>query len=106
MIQIPKPILVSADETSLVLRIEFANDPPKSTTVKLQYKEPKEPWELAKEVTVKKPLRDIINLKPGTPYFVRISLETKDGTEFGEEGVFDTAPVGCAPKRKNNCIIA
>jgi hypothetical protein len=106
MSQIPRPSLVSADETSLILRVEFPTDPPQGTTVKLQYKEPREPWELAKEVAVKKPMRDIVDLKPGTPYFVRIVLETKDGTEFGEEGVFDTAPIGCTPKRKNKCTIA
>jgi hypothetical protein len=103
---IPKPSLISADETSLILRLDFSQTPPRTATIKLQYKEPREPWELAKEIIVKKDLPSIVDLKPGTAYFVRIALETDEGVECGEEGVFDTVPIGCTPKRKKSCIIS
>ena len=42
-----------------------------------------------------------MDLKPGTPYFVRLAVEKISGElEYGPETVFDTKPIDCTPKRK------
>jgi hypothetical protein len=74
------------------------------------------PWEKAGEYPVKFPSSaelkltdaDIVDLKPGTPYFVRIAIKDLDnGTVvIGPETVFDTKPVDCTPSRKKKCIIS
>ena len=48
----------------------------------------------------------MVDLKPGTPYFVRLAVEKCGGElEFGPETLFDTKPVDCTPKRKT-CTIS
>lgn len=48
---------------------------------------------------------DIVDLDPGTPYFVRLVLLENDIiNEIGPESVFDTKPIDCTPKKKT-CII-
>lgn len=49
---------------------------------------------------------DVVDLKPGTPYYVRLAIEKKNGDiEFGPETVFDTKPIDCTPKGRK-CIIS
>jgi hypothetical protein len=51
---------------------------------------------------------DIVDLKPGTPYSVRLSAENgtnKMERENGPETVFDTKPVDCGPKGKKKCVV-
>jgi len=115
---IPKPSYKACDETSLKLfwdsavfskALESSN-----YDVKLQYKEVHETWEQAKElpgsiksseVTITE--ADVVDLNPGTPYFVRLAVYNRDdgSVSFGPETVFDTKPVNCVPKRKK-CIIS
>ena len=108
---IPKPKFVSCDETSLKIRIEYVSDV--GTSLKLQYKEPHEVWTAAKEVNISSSSGDIsiatselIDLKPGTAYFVRIACRNKatNVVEYGNEAVFDTKPIDCTPKRKKCSI--
>jgi hypothetical protein len=115
---IPKPSFKSCDETSLKL---FWESPAFSAIVekpnyevKLQYKEIHEPWEQAKEhaTNAKKSEvsiteMDVVDLNPGTPYFVRLAIYNNDdgSVVYGPDTVFDTRPVDCVPKRKR-CIIS
>ena len=50
---------------------------------------------------------DLVDLKPGTPYFVRLLVINKveQSRTFGPETVFDTKPIDCTPKKKS-CIIS
>ena len=79
----------------------------------MQYKEPHVAWESASEVAIKNDevsvadIADLVDLKPGTPYFVRLVVvdTTSQSREFGPETVFDTKPIDCTPKRKT-CILS
>lgn len=116
---IPKPSFVNCDETSLTVKfsdVPGSNSfPPPGKTIYLEYKEPPVPWEEACSVAInasgvikEKDVQEIANLKPGTPYFVRLVLiDDNTGTkEYGPETVFDTKPVDCGPKgKKSGCMI-
>lgn len=108
---LPKPIFHSCDETSLKLRWDIV-DVSNVSELKLQYKEMHESWDEAKEyeVALDSPGEanlseaDVVDLKPGTPYFVRLMALGKDEIRlYGPETVFDTKPIDCTPKRR--CII-
>ena len=103
--QIPKPKFVSADETSIKLKLEINGLIPKGATAKLQYKEPREEWTNARDVPAKVPTTELYDLKPGTPYYVRIIFVGTDGTiESGDDAVFDTRAIDCGP-RGGGCIM-
>jgi hypothetical protein len=66
-------------------------------------------WSSAIEISVKNQdsisLADIVDLEPGTAYFVRLMVKRVDGSvEYGKETVFDTKPIDCTPK-KETCIV-
>lgn len=49
---------------------------------------------------------DIVDLDPGTPYFVRlVLLQETEIVETGPETVFDTKPIDCTPKKKTCSIM-
>ncbi len=122
---IPKPLFKTCDETSLSLSWDqkALNDAfPKGLEcyeIRLQYKEIHESWDHAKEYSVSGANRDgsngevllkqadLVDLKPGTPYFVRLLVINKveQSRTFGPETVFDTKPIDCTPKKKS-CIIS
>ena len=93
-----KPVLLDCDETSLKMQID---DGVLSTgsKVTIEYKEPRQPWETAKSVEIASSIVELVDLKPGTAYFVRIVIQG-DETEFSEPAVFDTVPVDCGPKKR------
>lgn len=116
---LPKLSFENCDETSLTLKWD-ANivtpllTGPQHYHLTIQYKEIHETWEQARQYSA--PVdqselnlthADIVDLKPGTPYFVRLALHNnQNGTVLlGPETVFDTRPVDCTPKRKR-CIIS
>jgi hypothetical protein len=112
-ISLPKPAFLSCDETSLKLKWEVI-DHSLLTSLALQYKEVFETWEQAKDcpIPVNSPdgaqlsSADVVDLKPGTPYYVRLVAVTKDGTSVqGPETVFDTQPIDCTPKTRK-CTIS
>lgn len=117
---IPKPRFVDCDETSLTVKFSdgpsATNFPPPGKKIFLEYKEPPVPWEEAGSVLLnasgvikEQDVQEIANLKPGTPYFVRLLLvdEQAGDKEYGPETVFDTKPVDCGPKgKKKGCTIA
>jgi hypothetical protein len=108
---IPKPTFVTCDETSLKITWQdFVV--PTGGNFYLQYKEPPEQWEGCREIRLAmqtgevtfKPA-DLVDLKPGTPYYVRLSVLNADGTrEYGLEAVFDTKPIDCTPRGKRCSI--
>jgi hypothetical protein len=116
---IPKPSFHSCDETSM--HLQWDSKPFESLEnaeqyqFKLQYKEVHEKWEQSKEFvvpshkTAKLTLTqaDVVDLKPGTPYYVRIAILNTVTNEVtvGPETVFDTKPVDCTPKGKR-CVIS
>jgi len=119
MTTIPKPMFVDCDETSLTVKFGDkgkSNFPPPGKNVLLEYKEPPVPWEEAGSVPInasgvikEEDVQEIANLKPGTPYFVRLVLvDQQSGVrECGPETVLDTKPVDCGPKgKKKGCIIS
>lgn len=112
-VQLPKPAFDSCDETSLKLKWDVINNV-SLTYLSLQYKEVFETWEQSKECSL--PVHsvdgaqlgstDIVDLKPGTPYYVRLVAVAKDGTVIcGPETVFDTQPIDCTPKTRK-CVIS
>ncbi len=123
---IPKPVFKTCDETSLKLTWDndsFVNalkqtEQANQYAIVLQYKEVHEQWDKAKDfaisssgegVTLEIVLKeaDLVDLKPGTPYFVRLALVNKadkNNVILGPETVFDTKPVDCTPKKKTCCI--
>ena len=119
---IPKPKFVNCDETSLTIKFSdgpssnSGSFPPPGKQIFLEYKEPPVPWEEASFVLLnasgvirEQDVQEIANLKPGTPYFVRLLLvdEQTGITEYGPETVFDTKPVDCGPKgKKKGCTIS
>ncbi len=110
---LPKPTFLKCDETSISLSWEpLAQGAGK---LSLQYKEPPETWEEAREIALGNSQTqgatlndtDLVDLKPGTPYFVRLALTAPDGVRtYGPENVFDTKPIDCGPKGKKSCIIS
>jgi hypothetical protein len=112
-IVLPKPAFESCDETSLKLKwslISFAG----IKSMGLQYKEVHEEWHQAKELPISLESTegahltqaDVIDLKPGTPYYVRLAAVGVDGkVTVGPETVFDTNPIDCTPKQRK-CIIS
>lgn len=111
-IRLPKPAFSACDETSLKLKWE-AIEYQLLNSLSLQYKEVFETWEQAKDCPI--PVNsadgaqlsstDVVDLKPGTPYQVRLVAVTKEGTTIsGPDTVFDTQPIDCTPKRK--CVIS
>lgn len=120
IMSLPKLSFQSCDETSLKLswdrsQLEGASQGRRAKYF-VQYKEPHEDWEKAAEYPVRSASSgeinlteaDIVDLKPGTPYFVRIKLVFEDDNSVlvGPETVFDTKPVDCTPSRKKKCIIS
>ena len=116
---IPKPAFVDCDETSLTVKFPEGGTafPPPGKDVLLEYKEPPVPWEEAGSVPInastgvikEQDVQEIANLKPGTPYFVRLVLvdQTTGAREYGPETVLDTKPVDCGPKgKKKGCQIS
>ncbi len=83
---LPKPVFHSCDETSLKLKWGQFNTN-SIREIKLQYKEVHEAWEQAKEyvISLANPTEanlteaDVVDLKPGTPYFVRLAVVNKEG---------------------------
>ena len=119
---IPKPSFNTCDETSLRLQWDSkaflplqSLEHPENYQIKLQYKEVHEKWEQCKDFTVDNHKTsqitlthaDVVDLKPGTPYFVRIVVANSATGELivGPETVFDTKPVDCTPKSKR-CVIS
>lgn len=112
---LPKPSFASCDETSLKLKWDVI-DTSVVATLALQYKEIHETWEQAKDYEVAvdgaaatgASLTEaaVVDLKPGTPYYVRLCAVTKDGQKtVGPETVFDTKPIDCTPKSRK-CVIS
>lgn len=112
---LPKPAFFSADETSLSLKWDRIDIGTSNYEIKLQYKEHHESWAEARGVIVEKNessvkvmAGDVNDLKPGTPYYVRLIILSQNGDiiEAGPETVFDTKPVDCGPKGKSGkCIV-
>jgi len=112
MLKIPKPQFDSCDETSLKLKWE-AISIQGIRSLTLQYKEIHENWADARNICVSDSNQqvvtlteaDVVDLKPGTPYYVRLAIENSSKEiEFGPETVFDTKPIDCTPKRKKCSI--
>jgi len=110
--QLPKPEFNDCSETSLILK--WAPIDLNGKHLYLQYKEAHLTWNEAVEIKVPASSNneislqstDIVDLKPGTPYSVRLSVENGGSRENGPETVFDTKPVDCGPKGKKSCIIS
>ena len=112
-LKLPKPLFGSCDETSLKLKWDSI-DISSITKLTLQYKEMHEDWEQCQEFEVSLDSTEggsiteasVVDLKPGTPYFVRLAAITTDGSKsVGQETVYDTNPIDCTPKKKK-CIIS
>lgn len=107
---IPKPAFASCDETSIKLKTEYKIKEGESLFI--QCKKPSKDnsdWSNALEIPLKNQdsiaLADIVDLEPGTAYFVRLMVKKEDGSvEYGQETVFDTKPIDCTPK-KETCVI-
>jgi hypothetical protein len=112
-IKIPKPSYKSCDETSIT--ITWHTFDTKGGSLYIQYREPNVGWEGAKMMAVPNDQHELVvcefaDLKPGTPYFVRIMLQRQqDGgnedVQYGPESVIDTKPVDCTPKKKTCSIM-
>lgn len=103
IMSIPQPEFVSCTETTIRVKVKCVCGEGK--VLKLQCKERHEAWPLAKELTVVRGTVEVIDLKPGTPYFLRIASRDilSNGTDVGPEVVFDTKPVDCG---KGRCSIS
>lgn len=105
---IPKPRFESCDETSIKIKWDDL-DQNNFGELKLQYKEVHQSWEEAKEfniscnslqVDLESHTGEAVDLKPGTPYNIRIKgMDASGSTVFGPATVFDTKPVDCGPKK-------
>jgi len=105
--KIPKAKFVAATETSLKVKLEIDGLLPAGSKAKVQYKEPHADWDSAKAVPAKTPVTELVDLKPGTPYYVRIVFSAADGTvECGDDAMFDTRPVECGPSRGSGCSVS
>ncbi len=107
-VALPKPSFASCDETSLKLKWNTI-DLSSLVGLSLQYKEIFETWDQAKDCVIpidsaqgaKLSEADVVDLKPGTPYYVRLAAVDKDGAKhFGPDTVFDTQPIDCTPKNR------
>ena len=110
MTTLPKPVLKKWDETSLTLETDGITWDPATEQLSLQFKEPPVAWSDASSLVIEpdgaiKRETEIINLKPGTPYIIRLRLQKIDSDIYGPEAVFDTLPVDCTPRRKKKCVI-
>ena len=117
---IPMPVFVSCDETSLKVKViesqagDAPNEsfPPKGFKLKLECKETHQEWTEARRIEVDEQNtfngEDIGDLEPGNPYFIRfVLISDVDGSvQCGPETVFDTKPVDCTPKTEKKCIIS
>lgn len=125
---LPKPEFSASDETSISITNSFPTSAALSQAlqqnrVRLQYKQPHEPWEQAKDVVMtpgtensKKSGQTTVellfssvcmeDLNPGTPYCVRFVVVGEDNgvIQTGPDTVYDTAPVDCGPKKKSCAI--
>lgn len=124
---IPKPAFDSCDETSLKVKWP-AFSISENRGLFLQYKEIHEGWTDARSIsipssgevttrissfsipkdqqTVTLTAADVVDLKPGTPYYLRLAVESSSGELLcGPETVFDTKPIDCTPKSKK-CILS
>ena len=104
MSSLPKPQFHSADETSITLNWPNTSIQDRHALF-LQYKEHPKPWEEANRIDIDVDAAsatvDIVDLNPGTPYFVRLAEQNSDGTVvYGPETVFDTKPINCGPKKR------
>ena len=112
---LPKPLFDTCDETSLRLKWSKINITSNILEIKLQYKEIHELWEQSKECKISidndnegvvLTETDVVDLIPGTPYYVRLIAITNDNNIItGPDTVFDTKPIDCTPKQKK-CIIS
>lgn len=116
--QIPSPFLVDADETSITLSFKPSPGLLEAGTLHLEYRLPHANWEQGSRAPVDFQIVDganepkitvaVFELLPGTPYIVRLCLvnESSGATRYSSEVVFDTAPIGCVPKKKKKtCVI-
>lgn len=100
---LPKPVFESCDETSLKLKVHYHLKDGEILSV--QCKEPHLEWDSATEFTVRQEsnvnLAELVDLKPGTAYSVRLALRnsTGDTLVLGPQVIFDTKPIDCGPKR-------
>jgi hypothetical protein len=114
--EIPAPFFLDADETSISLSFKPTPGLLESGSVALEYRLPHFDWSKGTRVPVEcsvkteQPKIDVLvaDLLPGTPYVVRLVHVSKENVStFGPEVVFDTAPIGCTPKRKKrSCTIS
>lgn len=106
---LPKAAFKCCDETSLTLDLGDFSWKPEEEVLRLQFKEPPVSWSDAQSLTVSDMSVahdiDLVDLKPGTPYFVRLSLTRGEEIIIGPESVYDTMPVDCTPKRKKCSIM-
>jgi hypothetical protein len=112
---LPKPLFDSCNETSLKLKWDTV-DMSGLVSLKLEYKEIHEDWSEAKDYSVpldsssgahltSADLPEMVDLNPGTPYFVRLAAVDSSGNKsIGPETVFDTKPIDCGPKSR--CTIS
>ena len=109
MCDLPKISFVSCDETSLTLDLGDYSWNPETESLHVQFKEPPVAWGDSQSLLVSDKTvvhgMDLAYLKPGTPYFVRLSLTRGAETIYGPEAVFDTMPVDCTPRNKKKCNI-
>jgi len=122
---IPIPSFVSCDETSLKVCVvdqqkgggPKASFPPEGCKLSLQCKDARNPdmdWDSPQVKTIAVDEsnefdgKEVDDLEPGTPYYVRFVLTNPNGTkDYGPETVFDTKPVDCTPKDNGGkkCVI-
>ena len=130
-IEVPEPMLLDADETSITIafRPPTQQPPPQSIDalfdsgdLYLQYRLPHVDWSKGTQILVERKERKeenanspikievlLADLTPGTPYIVRFCHKAKNsgGKSYGKEVVFDTAPIGCTPRRKKrSCTLS
>jgi hypothetical protein len=116
-VDVPSPFLQDADETSITLSFKATPELLQTGVLHLQYTLAHAGWDHMMTVDVefdgesKEPKVSVAvhDLKPGTPYLVRLMLVRNDNGEvkYGPEVVFDTAPIGCTPKnKKKKCSIS
>lgn len=106
---LPKVIFKNCDETSLKLDLGDFVWNPVDEELRLQFKEPHIAWVDSHSILVSDQSIvheiDVVDLKPGTPYFVRLAVTRGGKATYGPESVFDTMPVDCTPKRKKCTIM-
>lgn len=107
-VKIPKPIYKACDETSITISWPPFNY--ENSKLGVQYKEPHVEWSDAKVMDIEQGTTELTvfefaDLKPGTPYFVRLIVKSDTGdVKIGPETVIDTKPIDCTPKKKT-CLV-